>query len=151
MLKYYNGTIRNLTNRLRKFKDILDEELQDAIIACTPEITDAIREQMYNGVDGSMNEIKPPYTARTVKNKIRKGQPTNRVTLKDSGDFYKSLVVIADHRGFIVSSEDPKVNLLVEKYGDKIFMLSDFNFTEIVREQIRPILQQRIKERITGQ
>ena len=32
MAKYYNGSIRNLIYRLRKFKDVLDQELKDEIM-----------------------------------------------------------------------------------------------------------------------
>tara|TARA_R100000541_G_C1858296_1_gene78791 strand:- start:206 stop:613 length:408 start_codon:yes stop_codon:yes gene_type:complete len=48
------------------------------------------------------------YADSTIKVKKRKGQPTNRVTLKDSGDFYDSWVVSANNNGFVFTSDPTK-------------------------------------------
>ena len=87
-----------------------------------------------------------PYTARTIKNKKRKGQPTTRVTLRDTGAFHESMYVVFDSEGFYITASDDKTQELVNKYGEEIFRLTDKNFTRIVRSHIRKELIKRLKQ-----
>ena len=89
-----------------------------------------------------------PYTARTIQIKQRKGQPYDRVTLRDTGEFYSSLHVEFDDDGFYVTSTDDKAKYLLARYGKTIFRLTNQNFTELLRNYIRPELQQKLKEKI---
>ena len=86
-----------------------------------------------------------PYTAKTIQNKKRKGQPTTRVTLRDTGAFHKSMFVVFDSEGFYVTASDEKTEELVKKYGEEIFRLTNKNFTRIVRSHIRKELVKRLK------
>src|SRR5574344_2026493 len=92
MPQYYNASIRNLVYRLRKFKDILSEELKDEIMKHEDVIVQMVaRDQLYEqGVEGRGISIMDyqPYTARTIKIKQKKGQPYDRVTLRDTGEFH---------------------------------------------------------------
>lgn len=45
------------------------------------------------------------YATTTEKIKKEKGQPVDRVTLKDSGDFYDSFKIKADKRSFSISAD----------------------------------------------
>src|SRR5574344_1599685 len=85
MARYYNASIRNLVYRLRKFKPVLESALKEEVENYADFLTDAVRIQLDMGLDGYYDKIEPPYAPRTVKNKIRKGQPTDRVTLRDTG------------------------------------------------------------------
>ena len=87
-----------------------------------------------------------PYKDSTIRYKIKKGQPTNRVTLFDTGSFYGNMYVIADAEGFYIISKDPKTEKIIAKYGNDIFRLTDSNFTNIVRNYIRPEIIRRLKE-----
>lgn len=149
--KYYNLSIRNLANRLRKFRDILDEELEKEIMAHQDEIVALIaHEQLfYEGATGRGVEIASfaPYAPRTIRNKQRKGQPYDRVTLRDTGKFHGSLHLEFDNEGFLVVSEDPKSKYLTKKYGKDILRLSDENLKYIMKEFIRPEIQKKFKER----
>lgn len=147
MSRYYNLSIRNLAYRLRKFKDVLHQELAEEIKSNEPIITEMVRMQLHAGTDGYTSSIQPPYTARTIKNKIKKGQPVDRVTLRDTGDFYKSLRVEFDEDGFYITSTDEDLmNLLKEKYGSPILRLSDSNMSILLHEFIRPSLKEKLKE-----
>lgn len=152
MPKYYNASIRNLTYRLRKFKDILEEELRKEIENNEEVIVQMIAEnQLYeHGIEGrgiSIMEYQL-YTATTVKIKQRKGQPYDRVTLRDTGQFHKSLYVEFDENGFYVTSADRKAKDLTDKYGETIFRLTNQNLTQLLRNYIRPSLTKKMKERI---
>ncbi len=79
------------------------------------------REQMYDGINSEGLAIEPEYKPFTVQMKESKGQPSTRVTLKDTGSFYEEMY--ADPRGdkMYIDSKDSKSNELQEKYGDEIF------------------------------
>ena len=149
MANYFNLSLRNLIYRLRKYKDILDDELRDEIIRNKEVILKMItEEQLYNlGIEGRGIEIwsYQPYTANTVRRKHKAGQPYNRVTLKDTGKFYSSLNIRFDNKGFYVTSSDEKANALLERYGKTIFRLTDENLKILLNDYIRPSLKEKFK------
>ena len=151
-VKRYNATLRNLEYRLRAFKDNLPMYLEDIIRDKEDVIVSAIADdQLYRrGINGRGEKIMSymPYTAKTIQNKKRKGQPTTRVTLRDTGAFHKSMFVVFDSEGFYVTASDEKTEKLVKKYGEEIFRLTNKNFTRIVRSHIRKELVKRLKRAI---
>lgn len=151
-VKRYNATLRNLEYRLRAFKDNLPMYLEDIIHDKEDVIVSAIADdQLYRrGINGHGEKIMSymPYTAKTIQNKKRKGQPTTRVTLRDTGAFHKSMFVVFDSEGFYVTASDEKTEELVKKYSEEIFRLTDKNFTRIVRSHIRKELVKRLKRAI---
>lgn len=148
-IKRYNATIRNLENRLRAFKDSLPMLLEDIIRDKEDVIVSAIaNDQLYRrGVNGHDEKIMDymPYTARTIKEKKKKGQPTTRVTLRDTGEFHESMFVVFDSEGFYITSSDEKTKYLVKRYGEDIFRLTDKNFTRIIQSHVRKELIKRLK------
>lgn len=151
-VKRYNATLRNLEYRLRAFKDSLPELLEDIIRDKEDVIVSAIADdQLYRrGINGRGEKIMDymPYTPRTIQNKKRKGQPTTRVTLRDTGAFHESMYVVFDSEGFYITASDEKTQDLVEKYGEEIFRLTDKNFTRIIRSHVRKELVRRLKKAI---
>lgn len=149
-IKRYNTTLRNLEYRLRAFKDNIPKYLGDIIKDKEDVILEAITEnQLYkHGITGTGQKIwdYAPYTASTIKRKIKKGQPSNRVTLRDTGKFHKSMFLVIDSEGFYVTSDSTIAPYLIKKYGDEIFRLTDENLTRIIREHIRTELTNRIKQ-----
>lgn len=150
--KYFNGSIRNLVYKLRKFKDILDQELRDEILKYEDVIVSMIaEEQLYeHGIEGRGTSIMSyqPYRQSTIKKKIKKGQPIDRVTLRDTGEFYASLHVEFDENGFYVTSTDDKAKYLLKKYGKTIFRLTDENLKVLLNDYIKPELYLKLKEYI---
>lgn len=151
-IKRYNATLRNLEYRLRKFKDSLPMLLEDIIRDKEDVIVSAIADdQLYRrGINGKGIKIMDymPYTSKTIEIKNKKGQPTTRVTLRDTGAFHESMHVVFDSEGFYITSSDEKTPELVEKYGEEIFRLTDKNFTRIIRSHIRKELIKRLKRAI---
>ncbi len=149
-IKRYNATIRNLEYRLRAFKDSLPMLLEDIISDKEDVIISAIADdQLYRrGINGRGEKIMDymPYTARTIKNKKLKGQPTTRVTLRDTGAFHESMYVVFDSEGFYITASDEKTQDLVKKYGEEIFRLTNKNFTRIIRSHVRKELVKRLKK-----
>jgi len=76
------------------------EELQTAVNGSVQESIDQnkqvikelqTQEQMYQGITSKGIDIKPAYANSTIKIKRKKGQPTDRVTLFDTGGFLQLL------------------------------------------------------------
>lgn len=82
------------------------------------------KEQLFSGKLSTGGKIKPAYKKATVRIKKTKGQPTDRVTLKDKGWFYDGIVLDIGLEIFKVTSEDDKTPLLVTKYSEDIFGLN---------------------------
>lgn len=146
--QYFNASIRNLTYRLRKFKDLLNSELEKIVLNHEDEIISMIAEdQMYNkGITGKKTEITPYYHTSTIKRKQRKGQRTDHVTLKDSGLFYNKMHINFDENGFYITSDAEYTQDLIDKYGTAIFRLTNENLNIIIHKYIRPDLQQKLIE-----
>lgn len=151
-IRRYNASIRNLEYRLRAFKDSLPTMLEDIVRDKEDVIVSAIADaQLYRrGINGRGEKIMSyaPYAASTIKKKKKKGQPTTRVTLKDTGVFYESMYVVFDSEGFYITSDDEKTKELTKKYGKEIFRLTDENFNRILRSHIRKELVKRLKRAI---
>lgn len=152
MAKSFNLSIKNLLFRLRKFDAVLNAELRNEIFDNEDLIIRMVIEnQLYEkGIEGRGIEISSymPYRPRTIIRKRKKGQPTNRVTLKDTGEFYRSLHLEMDSDGFYIKSDDDKAQYLLKKYGTTIFRLTNENLSYLIREKIRPSLSNKLKNKI---
>lgn len=150
--KYYNATLRNLSYRLRRFKDELPRLLEQAIYEKEDEIVSAIADdQLYRrGITGTGRKIMDydPYSETTIKIKKKKGQPTTRVTLRDTGSFHRKMHIVLDDVGFYVTSMDDKTQKLRDRYGDDIFRLTNKNLTRIVRSHIRKEIVKQLKQEL---
>lgn len=149
-IRYFNTSIRNLAWRLRKFDEILGKELVNEIMSHEKEIIEVVvQNQLYEcGINGKGVEIMSyePYRPRTIKNKQRKGQPYNRVTLKDTGEWYNSLRLVYDVDGFFITSTDEKNTYLKKKYGPTILRLTNENLSMILDKYIRPNLKVKLEK-----
>lgn len=106
-----------------------------------------VDDQLYNGFNGDGQQISPPYRPATVRKKRRKGQPYDRVTLKDEGDFHASFFVIYAGDEFTLNAKDQKKVWLERRYGSSIFGLTEEHIDQL-REMIREPLTEELKKRI---
>jgi hypothetical protein len=99
------------------------------------------QEQLAAGLDATGQRIEPPYTGTTRELKKQKGQPSDRVTLKDRGDFYRGLV--ARVRGQEVENvgTDPKTAELEQKYGPDIVGVSEPDIEDFRQQLLLPELE----------
>ena len=92
-----------------------------------------------------------PYRAYTIKIRKSKGLPTNIVTLKDTGDFYKTFRVVFISEGYEITAD-------FEKEDGSILdnFLSSFDFlglnneslTELVMEHVYPLLSMALRNKL---
>lgn len=107
------------------------------------------REQLYSGKDSNNNSL-GTYSLKTILIKEKKQQPTDRVTLFDTGDFYSSLYLVKKEKRLEIDSNDSdqtKVNKLLDIYGENIFGVSEENKV-ILRRLATPILARHFKDQL---
>ena len=91
-----------------------------------------------------------PYSPITIEIKRLKGQPTNRVTLRDEGDFESSFYLVISDKQFEIKASDWKTEELVEKYGSSILGLTKENIASLTWDYIYPELMDTLKKELYG-
>lgn len=91
-----------------------------------------------------------PYNPVTIEIKEAKGQPTNRVTLRDEGDFESSFFLEVGDKQFEIKASDFKTEDLIKKYGRQILGLTDENIAILIWQYIYPDLMDEAKKQIYG-
>ena len=87
-----------------------------------------------------------PYRPLTIQVKIEKRQPYDRVTLKDTGEFYDSFYVETAEDRFYIKASDKKTNWLIKKYGAEIFGLTNDSLAEFINDYVKDEAYNRVKE-----
>lgn len=121
------------------------------------EFTDLIielntRKQLFEkGVDSTgrnLEDIGGFYSFETVEIKREKGQPTDRVTLNDTGDFYNSFRVFFNNSGFVITADTIKdTDNLIERWGADILGLTDESLS-LLREKGKQIIIPYVRKKI---
>ena len=118
------------------------DRLRVALEKNTNEIEDYQKEQFDSGERSDFSVIEPEYTPITKAIKSRKGQPIDRVTLKDTGAFYKSIVADVLSDEIQIYATDKKTQKLVDKYdeGDKLFGLNNESLQSLANNTLIPYI-----------
>lgn len=149
-MKFFDTLIKKLdnvsTNDLGKFV-FTQSNIQKWII-------ETIQKRLYNlGESGDGTSLKTdmgnPYAFTTTEIKKKDGQPTDRVTLKDSGEFYKSFKIILHQSSVNIEADFWKdrdhigdnfeyqfSNL--REFENAITSLSDIEIEEMLNKQVLP-------------
>lgn len=106
-------------------------------------------EQGVNSLGVEISDYRP-YTPITIEFKRMKGQPTDRVTLRDTGDFESSFYIEVNDEQFEIRASDPKTETLIRKYGREILGLTNENLSTLIRDCIYPELLEKAKDVIYG-
>ena len=110
-----------------------------------------VDEQLYKrGITGDNVKISSyrPYTTLTKKRKLKKHQPINRVTLRDTIDFHNSFYIMKKKDGFYIVSSDEKAPYLIGSYGSAIMKLTPENKKHTIKTYLRPYIKERLLEEI---
>lgn len=110
------------------------------------------QKQLFNkGIDStgkSLESIGGFYSFETVNIKNEKGQPTDRVTLKDSGDFYNSFRVFLNNKGFVITADTIKdTDNLIDRWGADILGLTDESLSTL-RDKAKQIIIPYVRKKI---
>lgn len=139
--------IRNFIDELEfKVTDILKETINDFDYIIINMITE---DQLFEkGIDGTGEKIKNQqtgslgYTRFTIRVKISKSQPIDRITLKDTGSFYNSIRVEGTNNSLIVSSNIGITADIIEKYGIDVLRPTKETMEEFIKEYYLPKLKE---------
>jgi hypothetical protein len=148
--------ITDLRNRVANFNEALTSGrlIQNIIWDNEAYIVDLnAEEQLYEqGINRLGVEIADyaPYSPVTIAIKEAKGQPTNRVTLRDEGDFESSFFLEVGDKQFEIRASDFKTEDLIRKYGRQILGLTDENIAILIWQYIYPDLINEAKTQIYG-
>lgn len=148
--------ITDLRNRVANFNEALTSGrlIQNIIWDNEAYIVDLnAEEQLYEqGINRLGVEIAEyaPYSPVTIAIKEAKGQPTNRVTLRDEGDFESSFFLEVGDKQFEIRASDFKTEDLIRKYGRQILGLTDENIVILIWQYIYPDLINEAKTQIYG-
>ena len=148
--------IDNLRQRVTEFNELLQSGrlIQSIILENEYVITDMnsedrLYEQGINRLGVNIMDY-APYSPLTIEIKKEKGQPYNRVTLRDEGDFEQSFYVEADMQQFTIKAADWKTEDLIQRYGRQILGLTEENKIILIWAYIYPELKAKTKEYIYG-
>ena len=136
--------IAELRDRIELFSNSLFIYVRNIVINSEEIIVEMNAEkQLYNmGITSLGIDINSfaPYKEFTIKKKKEKGQPTDRVTLRDTEDFHKSFFVDAKEEEFEIKAGDWKTERLILRYGDEIMGLTGENLTTLIWQHIYPYI-----------
>ena len=105
------------------------------------------QDQLYNkGQNSKTISIVPSYAKSTIDYKLKKGQPIDRVTLKDSGKFYDSVVFYANSTSLIIEASAEYTKFLTSKYGIDIFGVQEMEFEKFYDKYIKKELDNKITD-----
>lgn len=139
--------ITNLINRLTDYRDNINNYMEDITRSIEDEIKELNVHQQYDlGQDRYGNEIRPEYTRFTVQIKTMKGQPTDRVTLQDTGEYHESFKIRYEIEGFELYATDWKTSSINKKYGETIYGLQDSAAQELADRVYKPRMIQKLKK-----
>lgn len=148
--------IDNLRQRVTEFNELLQSGrliqsiiLENEYIITDMNSEDQLYEQGINRLGVNIMDY-APYSPLTIEIKKEKGQPYNRVTLQDEGDFEQSFYVEADTQQFTIKAADWKTEDLIQRYGRQILGLTEENKIILIWEYIYPELKAKTKEYIYG-
>jgi len=100
-----------------------------------------INKQLFReGIDGK-NKRLPGYSRTTIRLKIGKGDPADRTTLRDKGDFYSSIQIDAFDNHFEVSSNVNHDKFILKRYGRDVLRITDENFRDFLINYYLPKLK----------
>ena len=141
--------LTNILTSLREIQFGLEAEAIEIVQENDNILIDMNTERLFSGVNSkgqSLESIGGSYSPVTISIKQIKGQPTDRVTLKDTGGFYEGFYVNAGNKGWQISSNDEKTDTLIQNWGSDIFGNTkederEFNFEYIIPGLIEWILQ----------
>ena len=109
-------------DEVKAWKFAIDVDLKKYIIKLN-----TIDQLFDEGID-SLGDSLGEYSPFTVELKKIKGQPTDRITLKDTGKFYKTFKIEVKNDSFFINANPIKEdNNLFDDFGDEIVGLTEEN------------------------
>lgn len=145
--------LTHLKNKLQALKSFSFEgELKKIVEINKDKLADLQATQLYTGRDVNGEPITlngRGYSHFTIKQKQKKGQVTDRIVWRDTGELYKSLKAEIKGSVFAIKSNNFKFQSLLKRSGEKTIGLNIDSRREFVSEITRPSILKVYKEKVT--
>ncbi|NQY43853.1 MAG: hypothetical protein HRT87_10975 [Legionellales bacterium] len=152
MAKFFNSLIDKLQSvadlKLNEvaFKIASEKEVKDLVIRLNTQGEKT--SQLFELGEDSLGDSLGSYSPFTVEQKKKRGQPTNRITLKDTGEFYSSFNVVPYRGGFTIKANPIKEESnLYDDFGADIVGLNETNL-QILRDVYKDKVLEEVRKRI---
>lgn len=119
--KMLAANIRQMT----KFTDFAESEALKSLEKDAEKVVEKEKERLFNGKTFTGESITPSYRPRTIQIKEQKGQPTDRVTTRDTGYFHSRLELKIAENIVTFTSDDGVQIYLEKKYKDLMGLSND--------------------------
>lgn len=150
MVDYFKTLANNIQELSGKIPEFLMEIVKEhEYVILDMNTQEQLFEQGVNRLGVKLSDF-APYADYTLQFKAMKNQPTDRVTLHDTGRFAGSFYLVVNSHGFEIEAGDAKTRDLVAKYGSEIFGLTEENKKILISEYIMPELVKKLNEAING-
>jgi len=108
-----------------------------------------VNKQLFReGIDGTGERITPGYARTTIRLKISKGQPADRVTLHDSERFVDSITIEGTADSLVISSDVVYDKYIFKKYGKDVIRPTAENLIEFIEKFYIPRLKERVQNQL---
>lgn len=109
-------------------------------------VTGLIHEQLEEGKRGD-DTLMPRYSYLTLKEKAAKGRTsrTDRISLIDTGAFWKSMFTDIGYGTLSIEARDWKTDMLIDRYGKEILLISKSQLSHLAT-LVQPLLKVKIDQ-----
>ena len=113
--------LNKLDNEIQKLKQSINLCIKQSIEANKDRIVELqTQQQLYLGKTNKGVDIIPAYAESTKRRKRKDGLPSNRVTLYQTGNLYRSFRVLAGNESVVISAYTEYSEYVFDKYKDTI-------------------------------
>lgn len=141
--------LQNKIKALRKFD--FQKETRKIIEANKDELVVLQQQQLYSGIGADSKPLTLEgrgYSPFTIQIKIKKGQPTNRITWHDTGELYGSLTAQVRPLTFAITSNNFKFKKMILRSGTDAVGLDFASRKEFIEKVTRPGILKAYREKV---
>jgi hypothetical protein len=153
MVGFFGKMLTHLKNKIQALQSFsFQNELVTIIETNKDKLADLQAQQLYRGVDINEQPLTLDgggYAPFTIQEKIKKGQPYDRITWRDSGAFYLSLKAQISGSKYSIKSDSFKFDKLKKRSGAKAIGLGLESRRDFALEITRPNILKVYKEKVT--
>ena len=137
------GVVADFIRKLKVLEESINLSLQQSVDSNKNILIDQQTDGQFDKGKDSFNiSIVPSYALSTKKIKRSKGQPTNRVTLKDTGELYNAIDIQTTKTNMVISANVEHFKYLVAHYeNNQLLGIQDEAMRGFIRKYTYPVIK----------
>ena len=124
--------------QMGSFVAFVEKESLKSVEKDADKVVEIEKDRLFSGKTYTGESIVPEYAPRTVQIKTKKGQPTDRVTTRDTGYFHSRLELQVS-KSIVTFTSDDGVQIYLEKKYDNLMGLSEKSKELIIQDIINRV------------